>query len=297
MDINTVDLPITLASIRCIKPSGLYSIKKPYQYSGVLPPSEEHLRSNVEYTTHENVPMHNLRGLPSEIKVNLEEHGFALHKLPFTADSTALKTDATALQTYLTDLAAWTKTHFNAEKVLWYNYRFRRSDQKQNIADQETEMGSAELPNGPASVAHIDITLKGGPKRIRRHLTKAEAEKYLGGKYRLRIVNAWKPLSPVHDNPLALCDRRTISPSDLITVNRVSDAGSREFYYTIYQPQQKWYWLSTQQPDETLFFLNYDSKPPNGACACPHTSFKDPGAGKVEPRESIEVRMIVISES
>jgi hypothetical protein len=115
------DLPETRSSLSYIKFSPKYETEKPYYYSGPLEPGEEGLRSNVEYETHDHIPICNLRG--QEQHLSVEENGFELKCLPFHADSNALKEGREELEAYINALSSWMKERFDAEIVLCYDYR------------------------------------------------------------------------------------------------------------------------------------------------------------------------------
>ncbi len=121
---------------------------------------------------------------------------------------------------------------------------------------------------------------------MRRHLTQSEADTYLGGGFRARIIkygifssfpvfasgtlfvhtlnpapSVWRPLNKaVEDCPIALCDPRSVDPRDLLAADRVTPDFAVELYYLKHNPNQKWYWLANQAPDELTVFVNYDSK-------------------------------------
>ena len=61
-----------------------------------------------------------------------------------------------------------------------------------------------------------------------------------------------------------------------------------------YNPAHRWYFAPHMQPDEVLFLKGYDSKPGLG-CYTPHTGFLNPDrAADFTPRESIEVRTLLV---
>lgn len=63
-----------------------------------------------------------------------------------------------------------------------------------------------------------------------------------------------------------------------------------------YNPEQKWYYLSGQMPDELIMFKNADSEEPSGATpGVPHASFDNPLKADTDlRRESIEMRVLVV---
>jgi hypothetical protein len=114
----------------------------------------------------------------------------------------------------------------------------------------------------------------------------------------------------VQDYPLAVCDGSTMCEDDLVECDQVR----RKFFgatnYAQYNEQQKWYFLSNQQPDEAFLFKIFDSSSNVHASSttldlegqmltlpgCPHVSFKHPSCpGDALPRKSIEVRALVFT--
>ena len=90
----------------------------------------------------------------------------------------------------------------------------------------------------------LDQTRAGGLRRTRHHMSDEEAEKYLDGNYRIRILNCWRPLYNLADErPLAFCDFYTVADSDLRAADRASREYVGEIYYMQYNENQKWYWI------------------------------------------------------
>lgn len=130
--------------------------------------------------------------------------------------------------------------------------------------------------------------------------------------------SAWRPLKHVvREAPLAFCDFTSVDPVDLIATDRPSREYVGEVYYMKHNSAQKWYWLSQQTPDELSLFMSYDSDPGEGEATCkapevhsrwilltaaiafkvcPHSAFQlQDGPPPVERRESVEIRLIVIT--
>ena len=126
---------------------------------------------------------------------------------------------------------------------------------------------------------------------MRDHLPH-EAEELL--KHRFGIVNVWRPVrGPILDSPLALCDARTFSESDLIFSDLVYAHVRGETSRVAYNPAHRWYYFSDQQSDEVLFIRVHDSANDGRARLSFHTSFDNPLTPDAPPRESIEVRTLV----
>ena len=156
--------------------------------------------------------------------------------------------------------------------------------------------------------------MAGGPRRARRHLSKDEAAKYLDGSWRVRLLNCWRPVVyGADERPLAMCDYFSIDQADLRSADRASCAFTEEIYYLHHNPDQEWYWISGQVPEEMLLFVNYDSdagdspqcisspvlkkkQAANEHSDMAHSSFVNSLASKdVKPRKSLETGLLVIS--
>jgi len=181
-----------------------------------------------------------------------------------------------------------------ATHVKCYDLRLRK-----NIIFQRTEfdLNNPLHTEGPARGAHNDITIDSGPRVIDRYLSQSEKDAFLKTGYRVRIINTWRSLLPViEDQPLALCDSRSVGETDLMPTDRLVPDRVGEVYYLKYNPKHHWYWLSTQKSSEPFAFVMYDTKAGTHARFCPHVSFKNPLAGaEVPPRESVETRSVVIT--
>ncbi|KUJ11832.1 uncharacterized protein LY89DRAFT_688334 [Mollisia scopiformis] len=56
----------------------------------------------------------------------------------------------------------------------------------------------------------------------------------------------------------SVCDCRTISMSSLVQGDLVTPRTISENCWVRYNPEQQWYWLSDQSPDEVTLFLQFD---------------------------------------
>ena len=77
----------------------------------------------------------------------------------------------------------------------------------------------------------------------------------------LTVISAWKPVrGPVRDWPLALCDVRSINPdADLRACDVIEPTHTSEEYCVHYAPEQRWYYLKDQMPNEIWVMLQSDS--------------------------------------
>jgi hypothetical protein len=82
-------------------------------------------------------------------------------------------------------------------------------------------------------------------RRVAKHLPPDEAGWRL--ERRFAIVNLWRPIdAPVLQTPLAICDARTIEPSDLLPSDLVYPDWTGETYAVAYNPRHRWYWFPRQ---------------------------------------------------
>jgi hypothetical protein len=146
-----------------------------------------------------------------------------------------------------------------------------------------------------ASIVHNDYTARSGINRLRDHFADDpdEANKLL--QRRFAIINVWRSIAgPVQNHPLALCDASTLSPEDLVSVERRAEERMGEIQVALQNPDQRWYYFPGMQMDEALLIKTFDSESDGRARFTIHTSFEIPDAAvDAPPRESIESRCLV----
>ena len=140
----------------------------------------------------------------------------------------------------------------------------------------------------PVPAVHNDYTYKSGPQMVREALDPVEAEMRLS--QRFVEVNVWRPIrGPVRRTPLAVCDARTITPADLMTMDL-----KHEVYVVAHSARHRWFYFSQMQSDEVLILKCFDSAAEGRARFTAHAAFEDPSAPPDAPdRESIEARVLV----
>jgi hypothetical protein len=77
-------------------------------------------------------------------------------------------------------------------------------------------------------------------------------------------ISVWRPINgAVQDWPLAIMDGKSIRQDNLhatdLWKNQFEELGST--YNISHDPEQKWYYLGGQRPDEALLIKIYDSDP------------------------------------
>jgi len=170
-----------------------------------------------------------------------------------------------------------------ATKVVFFDHTIRRS--------------GPDAKRGPVNKTHIDQTGPAAKERVKLHLGD-EAEQLLKGRY--RIINVWRPLNgPLVSSPLAFASSHTVRDEDLIPVEHRYPNRTGYTASVVYNPGQKWNYLSGIRNDERLLLECFDSEGLNPGSGVqggrvPHTAFVDPRTPEGAPgRESIEVRTLV----
>lgn len=107
------------------------------------------------------------------------------------------------------------------------------------------------------------------------------------------FYQAWRPIKTVYKHPFGMADATTVPPEDLvIRANRWLTEIRESMGIRPNPTVHKWYYKFAQAPNEVLVFKQFDNF--GSARACPHSAFIDPDYEEAEPRESIEVRAILL---
>lgn len=239
----------------------------------------------------QTVPIRDMR--PEAADLRLDQCGFELRTVPTAFsdyyDETAVKARYYAeVQTALLSLTG-------ALDVIVFDHNVRSTAR---AARNEPGVRT------PAEQVHNDYTEGSGPKR-RREILEAAGRADLMDRH-VAFVNLWRPIiGPVRDNPLGVCDARSVLPSDFVATE-IRHFGEEdlqtprhvgEIYSVIYRPEHRWFYVSEMQPDEALLLKCYDSRIDGRARFMPHTGFQNPECpSDFVPRESIEARALVVFE-
>lgn len=228
---------------------------------------------------------------PIVASLSLDEQGFELHAraTPFVDfyDEAAVRAryypEVEALVTELTGALAVVAFDHNVRSVV----RAARGDRG---------------VRAPVDQVHNDYTERSGPKRAREILA-AAGRTGLDGR-QVAFVNLWRPIvGPVLDNPLAVCDARSVGAADLVGTE-ILHFGEDDLALprhrgdvqsVRYNDTQRWHYVAAMQPTEFLLLKCYDSRTDGRARFAPHTGFNHPNRpSEFLPRESIETRTLVI---
>lgn len=201
--------------------------------------------------------------------------------------------DARIKAAYYPEMEAYLRSLTGAASVLIFDHNVRSATR--------AARGDSGV-RAPVDMAHGDYTGASGKRRAGEIMAQRG---YAGpAPRRTMLVNIWRPLhGPVVDLPLALCHAASVAPEDLVPTpiqhymedELAAPRHSGEIYSLLHNPAHRWYYASNMQADEVLVFTGYDSDETSRARFTPHTGFTHPHLpARFEPRESIEVRALVI---
>jgi hypothetical protein len=235
-------------------------------------------------TERHTVDIHNMR--PFADAFTLDREGFELLQHETAAD---LYDDDAVEKVYYPEIKALLRAVSGASRVVIFDAT-RRSDAGAGAKNRDGL-------RGPASRVHVDYTAKSGPQRVKDLLGEDEAKRLFDTGARIIQINVWRPIrGPVQRSPLALADAASVRPEDLVATDQVFPDRVGEIYHLAYDPAQRWYYAPEMTPDEVLLIKGYDSLT-DRARFTPHGAFDLPDTPEgAPPRESIEVRTLVVIE-
>lgn len=280
----------------------LYKTEKPYYFVENFPEVPPSSTSNCQYEK-QSLSLIDLRGI--EDKFTLEQNGWQYlnHKSPVSLDIDAYLGENYCQETvdrYLADCVEVVQALFKSSKLICFDWRIRKSDASDEDVKTENLLRSRQSVQTPARTMHCDYSINGGYKRMATHLIAEEFEQVNQGHTTVRFVNLWRPLKTVKSSPIVFGDPRTILREDLVEVDKIS-RDSVEFGFRVknqIRPDQRWYWLSNQRPDEPVAFVSWDPKDTGlHAAYPPHGAAMDVMDENEPTRVSIEVRMMVLSRA
>ncbi len=170
---------------------------------------------------------------------------------------------------------------------------------KKRFGEQATDK-LAPLANAkPARYPHADNTDRSSTeqaKMIAAFVPDLDVTKFP----RWALYNIWRCVTPPpQDIPLAVCDARSLSPTDEVTVKAVTttrQTGELRHDTTsyTYSPEHRWHYFPDMTHDEVIIFKTHDSDPAR-ARRVAHTAFDDPSCPPgTSTRGSVEMRALVV---
>ena len=244
------------------------------------------VRPPIDY---QQMPIFDARTCASDL--SLDREGFALHR--HTTAFVDFYEDAAVKARYYPEVTDFVRRIVGATDVTVFDHN-TRSALRAKRGDTGVRL--------PVDAVHNDYTDQSGPKRAREILADAGKLDLLGRRF--LFVNMWRPIvGPVLDNPLAVCDARSVRPQDIVDTpihhfgenDLKTPRHSGHIQSIRFFEGHRWYYISEMQPDEVLFLKCFDSLTDGRARFMPHTGFKNPACPpEFTPRESIEARTLVV---
>jgi hypothetical protein len=228
---------------------------------------------------------------PIADRLRLDEHGFELHSRR-TAFA-EFYDEATVRERYYPEVQSVVRAIMGALAVVVFDHNVRSA--------ARAARGESGVRT-PVDQVHNDYTEQSGPKR-KREILDAAGRSDLADRH-VAFVNLWRPIvGPVLDNPLTVCDARSVSPEDLVATeihhfgenDLTVPRHSGQIQSVRYNPEHRWFYVSEMRPEEFLLLKCYDSRADGRARFMPHTGFRNPACPRdFVPRESIEARTLVV---
>ncbi|MSR13832.1 MAG: methyltransferase [Gammaproteobacteria bacterium] len=277
-----VDLPYVTAHLAYLGPTDLPIEHRVYPITSGI----QTVRPPIDY---QHLAIHDAR--PRAAELDLDREGFALHR--HVSNFAEFYDDAAVKARYYPEVADFVCRTLGAVDVTVFDHN-TRSAVRAKRGDSGIRL--------PVDAVHNDYTDNSGPKRSREILADAGKSHLLGRRF--LFVNLWRPIvGPVRDNPLAVCDARSVRAEDIVDTpihhfgedDLTTPRHSGQIQSIRYSPGHRWYYISEMQPFEVLFLKCFDSLTDGRARFMPHTGFKNPDCPpEFIPRESIEARTLVI---
>jgi hypothetical protein len=278
MSINSrslLELPHVEAELTYLTPMA----EKPFNYTYEPPPGIP--RSNGKYETHK-LPIHDARAITQNISLDQQGFGFTEHH----SNVSNFYDEDEIRRIYYPEAEELLKEVTGATQVVVFDHTLRNAQRL-----QQGETGIRE----PVKRVHNDFTAKSGYTRARVELAARGIEnidELL--QQRFAVINIWRPIAPVQESPLALCDAQSIAPTDLVAGDLVYRDRVGETYAITYNKTHEWFYFPEMQPDEAVFIKCFDSAEDGRARFAAHTGFDDPTSpADALPRQSIELRTLV----
>lgn len=146
---------------------------------------------------------------------------------------------------------------------------------------------------GAAGFIHLDVTEQSMQRFLDFSLKAAGREIAPYG--RVVLYQTWRAVSDApQDNLLALCDRRSVRPEDVVYYDAIigekdTALESIEARSCRYNPDHRWWCAPDMGEEDVLVFLGHDSADPHGVQPF-HTGFDLPDRPDATPRASLEAR-------
>lgn len=231
------------------------------------------------------VPIEDGRHAPG--KASLQREGFELWDAPTEVEDFLDEEEVRSV--YYPECAELALAATGASRAYVFDHLVRRREaDRPPLNFGRGSRGKVASANGRI---HNDYTEASGRRRLELVVQDAHTRRHVR---RFSIVNVWRSIrGPVLDTPLAVCDARTVHPSDLVSSEVRYRNRTGEIYFVAYSPRHRWTYYSAMDRHEALVFKQYDSQA-DVSRFTPHAAFDHPHTPADAPlRESIELRCLV----
>jgi hypothetical protein len=236
------------------------------------------------------VEIHDVRG----VHTSLDIEGFALvpHSSAVT-DFDAIEEDPAVDRLYIDEMTRLLEEVTHATRVIMLGGGKKRYGE--SAVDKLAPLKNAK----PARYPHGDVTDASALAQAAGVAAMVPGLS-LDDFGRWALYNMWRSVTPPpQDHPLAVCDARSVTSSDRVSVVAVTEIrGSGEFRFEttgyLFSPEHRWCYFSDMTPGEVLVFKTHDSDP-GRAHQVAHTAFTDPTCPAGTPtRASVEMRALAL---
>ncbi len=234
----------------------------------------------------ERVTVHIRDARPRQREFTLDESGFCL--VPHRTELTNVRDPEEVDRVYRPELERALLAITGASRV------FVTASAVVRLARRAPDFG-APGTTYPATHVHSDYTRRSGPATVQSTLGLDDSKRWLAGRF--AIYSLWRAFSPPpQDEPIALCDARSVAPEDVILTDVVIGLPGRQIIFEgssfRSSPRHEWHYFRDMHRDELLVIKAYDSDG-RRAWRVPHTGFVDPSAPPdAPPRVSVDIRAI-----
>lgn len=236
------------------------------------------------------VPIYNARSIAADLSVDRE--GFALVEQHSAVQD--FYNEEEVRRVYYPEAEQFLKELTGATQVVVFDHVVRNSQRARTRVAKLSQPGN-DIKE-PARRIHNDFTANSGYTRGRLVLEQiGEADPDALLRQRFSIINIWRTIAePIQESPLAVCDARSIAPTDWVASDLVYRDRVGETYSITYNPLHRWFYFPKMHRDEVLLIKCFDSDEGDRARFAAHTAFDDPTSPlNAPPRESIELRTLV----
>ncbi|KAK1509175.1 uncharacterized protein CCOS01_15691 [Colletotrichum costaricense] len=224
--------------------------------------------------------IHDITG--NESSFTLDSHGFqfcrhASQLVDFASDQEIKDVYYPEIEKLLSQITGASRLHI-------FDHTIRRPNPSTVHSDDERR---------PVKRAHIDQSEWGAMNQVKRHLGE-EAPRLLQSRF--QVINVWRPIKTIYKDPLAVCDSHSVLDTDILPVKLIYPDWVGEPCTILPNSRHRWYYKSFQTPEEVMLIKCYDWKADGRARRVPHAAFTDAEMVDKDPRQSIEVRVLIFHE-